>query len=262
MLQTELIGLLEELLRTGGNHDKLALVKIEEKFLNFLGRKENVMGCSDDINIVLAKDAIRLIDASCIYATTTDRIEASKSMQPFFDRILEMEWKDWNYYDLLMLVCSINYTETDEQAVALAHKTTLPFIKFKEVENIGVVDGGLSCNLCSRLVYAEFFDEAADFNLISEEFYISYNRLIRLAEDHSSLALPLLVTKIREAVLKQRREEQFTLLDELKANYDENIYSAISSEVSFYRVAERYDSRLHKDIFGFNEDIKVVSKVL
>jgi len=243
MLKPELIEMLEVLFAIGGNHDRLKSIAIKNRLLDFLKREELLLDGQNDGNINLANDAIRFIDASNVYAITTSRIEAGVHMQPFFERLIHLD--NWNYYVINFLVSSLVFTENVEQALELSAKATQNIIKFRNVNNTDILEGYLASNVCSRILYAEFFDSDVKIDL-AQEFRNWFSKLKRLVEKNNMLELISLVTQIKRALFYQVPEEIAKLCLEVDANYNEKIADMVKGEVSFYLASEKYKSKFFK----------------
>ena len=203
------------------------------------------MGCQDNENVIIAKDAVRFIDAHNVYAATSDRIEASVHMKKCFDRLTQSE--NWNYYDLKFLVSSVHLIESIEQALELGSKSMLEMVHFRASSNTDIWEGYLALNMCARLLIAKYFDSDIKINL-PLRFEEWFSKLERLAEKNSDLSLPFTVTKIRKAIFHKDQDQIFKLREELETNYDEDVVNIVRSEISFYLLSERYNSKLKPEI--------------
>ena len=239
MLKSELVERLEELFAIGGNHDTVKSIEMRHKFKGFLSQDEYLLGDHDrdNENVRIARDTIRFIDANNTYANTSCVVEASKHLNPFFDRLLQQE--KWNYYELLFFVGSSHVTESVEQAIRLGLEAIIKSVEFYNKDRIGILEGHLSCNTCARILYAKYFDEDADKKyFLSGEFQNWFERLRRLARDHKELEVQSLVTKIRHALFE--RNETAKYMKELEENHDKKIVDSIEREVQFYMTSNGY----------------------
>jgi len=246
-MSPKIIELLEELFAIGGNHDAMRTFEIRNKFLELLREEHHLLALEDNEDAVLAKDAIYFIDAHHIYATTTDRTEAYLRIQPIFERLMQAD--GWNYYEIKFVITSLSFTISLEQAIELGTKAVQRLLNFKVANDADYIEGVLACNMCSRILYAKYFDADVKLNLV-EDFSLWLSKLKRLTEKESKLEVGLLATEIREAILNKNQEQIFKLLDKLESKYDKNVANTISNEINSYLVSKKYNPLLHKGIFA------------
>jgi len=243
MLKPELIEILEELFTIGGNYDRLKSIEVKNRLLDFIKAEELLLDCQNNVNTILANDAVSFIDANNVYAATTNRIEASIHIQPFFQRLIDLN--DWNYYEIKFLVSSLIFTENVKQALDLGTLATLNLIKFRNINKTDILEGYLASNVCSRILYAKYFDNHVKVDL-SEQFTDWFLKLKSLAEKNSVLELTFIATQIRQTLLYQILEETAELCRKVEGIYTEKIADMIKGEVSFYLRSERYKSKFFK----------------
>ena len=239
MLKQELVDTLEELFALGGNQDLIRLTEVRSKLVYFLSQTEQLLGCQDNENVVIAKDVVRFCDANVVYADTTNRAKANKHIQPFFDRLLQLD--SWSSYELKILTSSVEYIENVDQLREFSHRVILEFSMFENPEHTKYPDelkGYFALNMCSRLLYAKFFDDADDEFLVP--FMTWAFELEELSERNNELAEISLVTQVRRAVFHQSPLDMSKLLIQLKNDYDAKVYAAIEKEVGFYLASEKY----------------------
>jgi len=237
MLKLELTIILKELFALGGNHDPEKALGIRKELVGFINEGELYLEREYNNNFETAKAAIYFIDANNIYAMTSDRVEGYLHMKPFFERLMKFEI--WGYYDLHLFIGSINFIVKIEDAIELSSKALLAMENFKDAHNTAVMEGVLACNMCSRLLYAKYFDESSRIDL-SEHFKSWFSRLEPLVELNYELNLPFLATEIRRALFNQDEEKLQELCKELHEAYDEDIESAITTEISFHTNSRKY----------------------
>jgi len=238
MLKPELIEILEELLAIGGNYDIPKALAMRHRFKEFLSRDEQLLGDQDDENNIIAKDAIRFIDANNSYSNNTNVAEANVHLNSFFKRLLKQ--KKWSYYELEFFIGSSFLTESVEQAILLGVEAIINCVGFYEKNHIGVLEGVLSANICSRILHAKYFDDVDNKFYLSEEFKNWFSRLRHLTKEHSKLELSSLITKIRHALFEKNEDLIPQYLQELEAKYSGEIANLINREVHFYMTSERY----------------------
>jgi len=241
-LSLELAEILEDLFALGGNHNTVRLLEIRNNLISFLSTEAVLLGCLTNADNVMARDAIRFIDANNIYAKTTNRITASTQIRPFLTRLIKSH-HSWNIYELNMLIGAMNYTDHAEQAVALATKATKQIVNFRLVENIASLEGCLATNLCSRILYAKYFDDHVDVAL-DEQFDAWYLRLKQLARSNHNLDFILLVTKIRKAIFHHDQAKIEQYLEQLGTQYDETIVNIVKNGIQFYTDSKEYQALL------------------
>jgi len=237
MLKLELTIILKQLFALGGNHDPEKALGIRKKLKEFINEEELYLKREYESDFETAKNAIHFIDATSIYAATSDRMEGYYYMKAFFERLTKTD--SWNYYDLQLFVCSINFIVTVEEATQLGFKTLQVIESFKDAQNTAVIEGVLACNMCSRLLYGKYFDERSSIDLV-EQFNSWFSRLKSLVELNYELSLPFLATEIRQALLYQDDVKLEELCKELYEAYDEDIVSAIQNTVSLYTNSKMY----------------------
>jgi len=240
MLKPKLIEILENLFSTGGNYNKLKLIEVKNRLLDFIDAERLSSDSQNNANAILAEDAVCFIDANNIYATTTNRVEASKHMQSFFKRLTELD--EWNYYEIKFLVSSLIFTEDVKQALELSELATLKIVKFRNISKTDVLEGYLSFNLCSRILYAKYFDHHIEDDL-SKSFDTWFLKLKHLAEKNNILELIFIVTEIKRTLFYQIPEETGELCRKVEGRYSEKIADMIKGEVSFYLGSESYKSK-------------------
>ncbi|MCL1990941.1 MAG: hypothetical protein FWG67_08645 [Defluviitaleaceae bacterium] len=240
MIQMKLVGVLEKMFDIGGNHDVKKSLEIREELLEFLRGEELLLAPLEDENVLLAKNAIHFLDANETYAQTSNMTQARTRLQPFFKRLLASD--DWNYYELKLLVGSIYLASDAEEAQTLAIKGSERSADFRVTKNVDVLEGGLACNLCARFLYAKYFEMDTDAAFIAEEFETWFHKLRELEERHYELELPLQVTEIRHAILKQDEVELAKLMEKFEdeSDYLEDVINLVISEVRFYTTSKGY----------------------
>ena len=233
MLKSELIEMLKQIFESGGNHDPFKLSEIREKLIDFLKaeKEKSLLSYENNENIVIAIDAVRFIDANYIFAKTSNRIEASIPVKPLFDRLIQLD--DWNYYELKFLIGLINFAPNAEQAVRFAAKAEKAIMNFQIADNTDVSKGALACNVCSRLLYAKYFDDDVKDEL-TQEFSTWFCKLEQLAKLNNELEVLFLATRIRQAIFNNDFQEVDELFKRVVANSDEKIVKVVKSEICFY----------------------------
>jgi len=243
MLKPELIEILEELFTIGGNFDRLKSIELKNRLLDFIKAEQLSLDYQDNGNTILSHDVISFIDANNVYAATTNRIEAGIHMQPFFERLINLN--DWNYYEIKFLVSSLIFTENVKQALDLGTLATQNLIKFRNINKTDVLEGYLASNICSRILYAKYFDNNIEVDL-SEQFDVWFLKLKNLAKKNSVLELTFIATQIRRTLLYQVPEETAELCRKVEVIYTEKIADMIKGEISFYLRSEKYKSNFFK----------------
>jgi len=241
MVNIELTVALKELFALGGNHNPERLFEVRKKISNIISEKELYLKSEYSEDFEIAKNALRLIDATNAYAIKSDRMEGYAHMKLFFEHLVQID--AWSFYDIQLLIISMNFIITVEEAVELASKAVQAINRFKADQNTDVMEGVLACNMCSRLLYAKYFDDDVKIDL-AEQFNSWFSKLEQLTESNYQLDLPLLATQIRQAIFNQNQERILELCEELKENYEEDIENGIKNGVSFYTNSERYNSLL------------------
>jgi len=232
MLKPRITAIINDFFAIGGNHDLEKYQLIRNKLLNVLREEEFLLDEGEDENVMLIRDGIRLIDASSLYAEETNPRRAYKRMKPFFTH-LENESR-WHYYNLHILVSSIYLTETVEQAVKFAKSAQGYINVFKRTKNTYSLEAALAVNLCARILNAKFFESDTKISLVTE-FQKWLEKLEALTESNHDLAMPLLVTEIRQALLIENDTNIKELCTELEARYDKKISALIKNEIEFYQ---------------------------
>ena len=245
MLEPKLIEILEEYFAIDHFQNPLALIAFRKRFIAFLRAEENLLAPVDDQNIVIAKDIIRLIDANNTYTTSSNRNAASAHLKPFFDRLLGCE--KWGYYDLKALSEAIMFAPTAEFAVELGSKSIMPIVNIRLAGSSDKIQGDLAGSICSRLLYAKYFDDEVIVDL-QDKFMTWFKKLERLAENNKELAIPYLYNQVRHALFYQNQEEIFRLCDEVKKDAVEQSANAVISTVGFYTSSQKYNAMLHEGV--------------
>ena len=243
MLKLELTIILKELFALGGNHDPEKALGVRKKLVGFINEEELYLKREYSEDFETAKAAIYLIDAMNVYATTSDRVEGYLHMKPFFERLIQFEI--WGYYDLHLFISSINFIVKIEDAIELSSKALKAMENFKDAHNTAVMEGVLACNMCSRLLYAKYFDESSKVDL-AEHFNRWFSRLEPLVEINYELSLPFLATEIRQALFNQDDKQLQELCKDLHEGYDEDVESAITNEISFHTNSPKYKALQEK----------------
>ena len=242
MLKPRLTRVVEEVFAIGGNHDTAKDIELREKLLDFLREEDHVILPGDDPNLVLAKDMIRFIDADKIYADTSDGKLAHPHVKLFLERLMESDLDKWHYYELKLLISTVNFTENIEQAIELASKADRRILQFKRVRLTEKLEGYLALNMCSRILSAKYFD-SANIDLVNSEFKFWFRKLEKLTEEYpqeNQLALIFLITKIREALFKGHSTDAHQLCEELESYHDEKIARMVNNEVHCYTTSKEY----------------------
>jgi len=243
-MNTKLTKILDEFFSLGGNHDQIRLLEIRNQLLDFLRIEEILLAEHTDENLLIAKDAIRLIDASNIYVETTNRNLASIHVKPFFDRLRKN--KEWSYCEIQLFVCAINYIEDAEDAVSLAEDARLRLSEFKIVKPVDMLEGVLACNLCSRLLYALYFDNRLtdltdNFYFWLEDQFIAWRNCLKdLENKNEQLEFLFLITEIRMALFQQDDQKMKRHRFILAQNYDQQIIKTIKSGIHYYEYSDEY----------------------
>jgi len=232
---------LDTLFQLGGNHSKDKTIYVRDKLLDFLRREEVLLNTSGE-NFLIARDAVHFIDANNIYSQTTDVNQATVLLQPFFERLLTTGEK-WNYYDLKLLSSAIALSQDLEQARNLASKSMERIPDFRINQCVDVLEGGLACNICSRLLYAKYIENDQDEEIINE-FEMWFRKLEHLEDKQYKLTFPLDVTKIRWAILNQNAKEIAKLIGDIEysEDYPDEAIAVVLSEARFYLNSEIYKS--------------------
>jgi len=231
MLKPKITKIVNEFFVIGGNHDSDQFQLIRNQLLDVLREEEFLLSEHVDENVILAKDVIRYIDASSLYAEETNLRKAYTQIKPFFSRLVN---SSWNYYDIQLLAGSIEYTETATQAIELATKAQEYINIFKRVRSTDALEALLAVNLCSRILIAKYFDDQVETSLVIE-FQKGLKKLENLVKHNQELAMLLLITKIRQALLSEHDSRAQTLCEELEFQYDKQIGATIRNEVEFYQ---------------------------
>lgn len=244
MLEPTLIEIIEEYFMFDNVHEPASLISTRRSLIDFLRHERNLFAINNT-NVLIAKDLIRLIDAHNIYTTTSDRSASSECIQPFFDRLLICD--DWSYYDLKILSQAIMYAPTAEFAIHLGAKSIMPIVSVRLAGTSDIIQGKLAGNLCSRLLYAKYFDENVTIDL-NDKFMTWFKKLERLAENNRTLALSYLQNQVRHALFNQNQEEIFRLCDLVKKDFPEQHANVVISTVSFYTSSKRYNAMLYEGV--------------
>lgn len=240
MIKPELLAITNELFAIGGNHNIPKLIAVRNKLLEFIKINEYFLteGGELDENFIIAKDTIRLIDASNIYANTNNSRDAYHQMKPFFERV-KRDFTELNYYDIELIVCSIEYTKSAEEAHEIATKALKKLVDFRDSRNTNMLEGALAVNVCACLLRAKYSNYDSEIDL-TETFDTWFSRLERLVEKAKRLEYPFLLTQVRQAIFYKNQEQINACYEQLKASCDEDIISLISNEIEFYINAESY----------------------
>jgi len=233
MLKLELIEMLKQMFALGGNHETFKSSEVRKKLLGFLKaeKEEFLLSYQNNENIIVAIDAIRFIDANNIFAKTSNRIEAGIPVKPFFERLMQLD--NWNFYELKFLISLLAFTKNTEQLVELAIKAEQTIRNFRVIDNTDISEGYLACNVCSRLLYAKYFDDDVQTDLAGE-FSKWFSNLERLTESNSELELLFLATKIRQSIFNKNFQKIDDLFKIAETNYDERLVKVVKSEICFY----------------------------
>jgi len=242
MIQLELAEILDKMFAIGGNHNTEKAFEIRNNLLD-LHSIEDVLLKPYDANIIMTKDAINFLDASAIHAQTTDTVRANAYMAPFFERLLQSD--EWNYYEIKLLVSSMYLTESIEQALELCSKAVKRIVDFQIVDSMDILEGGLACNMCARLLYAKYFENNTKIDL-ANEFETQLHKLKQLEDANYKLVIPLRITKIRQAVFNQDQELIDELIEKLDEDYGDynDITNIVKNGVHFYITSEKYNELL------------------
>lgn len=240
MLKPRLLRIIEEVFESGWNHDPECDQAVRNKLIDFLREEDHLLLPFDEENLMLARNAIRFMDADRIYAKTTKSKEAYIHAKALLDHLMVLEASDWNHYELNFAISSVHFTETMEQSIELAEKARKSIVQFKLKKNTDMLEGYLALNMCARILNAKYFDKHHPIELLSE-FKRGLNSLEYLADLNSDLELPLLITKIRWKIFNRDESDIFTLCEQLLPHYDERIGKMIRSEVDFYLEAGVFD---------------------
>ena len=236
-MNTKLIKILDEFFSLGGNHNKIKLIDVRNNLINFLRLEEIILGEVDDKNFIIARDAIRVIDALIHYAETNDRITANRHVQPFLERLIEIEQFEWSYSELKFLVIAIDYAENIEQAVTLADMAFHWFKYFGQSQNVDALLAVFATNFCSWLLYDKYCGERAT-ERSRTQFREWYLRLEKLFMADSQFELLYLVTRIRRAIYENYdREMILQYYNELTERYDISITDLVKHEINATFVA-------------------------
>ena len=250
MFKTRFTDIVDDFFDIGGNHDVAKDKEFRSKILDFLKEEDNILLAPwDDANIMLAKDMVHFIDADRIYARTTNSKEAYPHVKPFFERLIESDHNNWHYYDLKLLISSVNFTENIEQAVELAEKAEERIIQFKRVRATEVLQGYLALNMCARLLNAKYFDKDVKFDL-AYNFESWLEKLDSLADDTKELELALLITKIRWDIFNRDKSQLLILCDNLVSRFGGAIGKMIRNEVDLYFGSYVFESEEIRKEYG------------
>jgi len=241
MIDSELLELLEELFTIGGSHDISKSIEIRKKLKEFLIKDEYLLGNQSNENVITAKTAIRFIDANNVYANTSDVTKASMYLNGFFNNLISKK-ENWTYYEAQFLIASCHLTQSVEQTVLLGNKAISSFVNFYDNDYLGIMEGILSCNICARILYAEYFEEGINSKeYLADEFKNWFTKLRLLAQKHHELELSNLVTKIRYSLFNKEKEWVDKYLEELENNYGPQIAKVINREVLYYTSTEQFN---------------------
>ena len=236
MLKPRITKIIDEFFAIGGTHDLDKYKKIRDRLLEVLREEDFLLGDQDDENVVFVRDVIRYIDAISIYAREMNNRGVHRHINPFFNRLKHSS--NWHYYDLALLVSSIQLTESIEQATQLASKAQGHVTLFKHARNVDIVEGCLSLNMCARLLNAKYFDYRVEISLTTE-FDKWYKKLEELVKHNALLELPFLVTKIRQNVLNGSEQKVIEQLCDELVQHDKQIGDMLRNEVQFYFEREK-----------------------
>lgn len=243
MLKAELIKILEKLFTLSGNHDVTRLLELRDEFLNFLREEKQLFMDHDDVNIMNTMDAIHFIDALNIYASTTNRAEASTYVQPLFRRLLETE--EWNYYELRFLIGALSYTVDVNQALSLADKAIEILMNFRADNRFKLLSGLVAYHTLSRILYAKFFEDNHNVNL-ENLFEQWFSKLKWQLLDEPKLKVHFNVAEVKCAIFVKDSPKVSLLMQEFENNYDEKIVKAISNEINSYIASKGYSLQYSK----------------
>jgi len=242
MVKPKLTRIVEEFFAIGGNHDLDKYMEIRHKLLEFI-KDEDLFLIPSDENFISAMDIIHSIDANSIYAKTTDSKQAYHHIEPFLKRMTELDSNKWNYDELKLVINSIHFTDSIEQAIELARKANERIIGFQIVRLTNNLEGYLALSMCSRILNAKYFDNDVEVDL-AREFDNWADRLECLTEaNKESKYLEMIwhITKIRRQIFNNDDSHIFTLCDDLLPQYDKQIGQMIGNEVKFYHAAGAFD---------------------
>ena len=241
-IKPELATILDEMFAIGGNHDVKKDLEIRNKIINSFSLEELLLEDHNEINIRVGKSALHYLDANAVHVQTTDTATASKYMMPFFERLLQSD--DWNYYELKLLIASMYLTPNIEQAHKLYVKAIKRISEFQVVREVDIQEGYLALNMCARLLYTKYFEDDVDIDWVTDQFETCFHRLevLESIEDNYQLGIPLLVTKIRQAIFKQDEKPIREFMDELYnwSNSTTEIVNILKSEIRLYKTSEKY----------------------
>jgi len=166
LLKPKLEAIIEEFFELIGNHDLDKYNEVRNRLLNFI-RDEELFLDTTDRNFIFATNLIRLIDADKVYAGTTNSKEAYLYAKPFLECFIESDLNAWDYYELKLLIASINFTESIEQAMELALKIDKRAHQFKRVRLTEMLQATLAVNMSARILNAKYFDENIQIDLVA-----------------------------------------------------------------------------------------------
>jgi len=247
MLKSRLIEILEDYFAVDAVFEPKELIDFRKKLIDFLRAEENLLVYDADPNILAAKDMIHLLDAHNTHITTYNRDLACKHIQPFFDRLLATPSEQWGHYDLRILSDAVAFAPTAEITVELGAKSIMPIVNGRLAGSTDIIQGMLAGRICSRLLYAKYFDPPTTVDL-GDKFSTWFKKLERLAENNEGLSLQYLLNQIRHALFHQNQEELFRLNDEMRQNYPEQVANHAIAAAGSYTSSKNYNAMLHEGI--------------
>jgi len=245
MLKPKLMRIVEEVFEIGGNPDPAKDMELRGRILDFLREKDHLVLHSNNINLMIARDMIHFLDANKTFAKTANGKKSYPYAKSFLERLIVSDFNEWHYYELKLLSRSIHFTENIEQAMELASKAEQRIFQFKGIRLTELIEGALASNMCSRFLYAKYFDSDVNTELVTSEFKMWIRKIEKLIEEdpyNNQLSFIFLVAKIREALFEGYSTSAYQICEELESYPDVKITKLITDEVHFYANSDEYNN--------------------
>lgn len=235
MIKSRLTNIIDEFFAIGANHDLSADRVCRAKILEFLREEDNLLLPWDDENLVLGKDVIHYIDASNVFAQTTEREKAYYILKPFLDRMLETESDQWHFYHLNLLSASFCFTATLKDAQILEKKALHRISQFKRLRDTKAVEAVMACQLTLRILDAQTFDQ--DDKIDFERYFKQQLRRLKgIADADQAYEFYFKIGQIRWEIFNGHPKPARKLCDELETNTDKMMVQLLRKEIETYSI--------------------------